>query len=129
MTVLVPIAPDLWTDEAAPRLIGGRRDDGEVVFPRPAGDAGAACEPVALSRRGTLWSWTSQTFEPKSPYAGPQPFEPFLIGYVELPEVIVETRIVGAQLGELTLGMAMTLTIVPFDATRSTFAFTPELAP
>ncbi|HZG31637.1 MAG TPA: DNA-binding protein, partial [Sphingopyxis sp.] len=74
MSALAPIAPGLWTDETEPRLIGGRRADGEIVFPVPEGDAAALVEPVALSRRGTLWSWTTQGFEPKEPYSGPQPF-------------------------------------------------------
>ncbi len=121
-----PIAPGLWTDEAEPRLIGGRRADGEIVFPRPQGDAATDYEALPLSRMGTLWSWTRQDFEPKPPYAGPQPFEPFLLGYVELDEVIVETRLVGAALGDLRLGMPMRLTIVPFDAGRLTYAFEPD---
>lgn len=125
---LEPIAPGLWTDGADPQLVGGRRADGEIVFPMPDGDAAEGVEPFALSRTGTLWSWTRQDFRPKSPpYEGPEAFEPFLLGYVELPgEVIVETRIVDATLGELTLGMPMELAIVPFDETRSTFAFRPE---
>ena len=124
---LTPIAPNLWTDEPQPRLIGGRKPSGEIVFPLPPGDAGAAMEPVALSRRGKLWSWTSQEFEPKEPYAGPKPFEPYLIGYVEMPgEVIVESRLVGASLADLELGMPMELVIVPLDGQRATFAFRPE---
>lgn len=124
---LSPIAPGLWTDEPQPQLIGGRKGNGEIVFPLPQGDAGAAMEPVALSRKGRLWSWTSQEFEPKEPYAGPKPFEPFLIGYVEIPgEVIIETRLVEARLADLRLGMAMELVIVPFDQHRATFAFRPE---
>jgi uncharacterized OB-fold protein len=127
MNGYAPIAPGLWTDEAQPRLIGARHADGEIVFPVPQGDAGDRVEPVALSRRGLLWSWTRQDFEPKSPYAGPQPFQPYLIGYVELPDqVIVETRIVDATLDELWLGMPMVLAIVPFDDRRSTYAFRPE---
>ncbi|HEX4892044.1 MAG TPA: OB-fold domain-containing protein [Hyphomicrobiaceae bacterium] len=127
---LLPIADGLWTTEPEPRLIGGRKPNGEIVFPLPPGDAAAAMEPVALSRRGRLWSWTSQNFEPKEPYAGPKPFKPYLIGYVELPgEVIVESRIVGAKLADLRLGMAMELTIIPFDQSRATFAFRPELQP
>ena len=127
MSALAPIAPGLWTDEPEPRLIGGRRSDGTIVFPLPAGDAGAAVEPVALSRRGTLWSWTTQDFEPKQPYAGPKPFEPYVIGYVELPgEVIVEARIVDAAPADLTIGMAMELVIAPFDERRATFAYRPE---
>lgn len=125
---LQPIAPGLWTDDAEPHLIGARRADGEIVFPMPEGDAAEGSEPVALSRTGTLWSWTRQDFRPKSPpYEGSDDFEPFLLGYVELPgQVIVETRIVHATLEDLKLGMPMELAIVPFDGNRSTFAFRPE---
>ena len=130
MSALAPIAPGLWTDEAEPRLIGARRGDGEIIFPVPDGDAAALVEPVALSRKGTLWSWTTQGFEPKAPYSGPQPFQPFLIGYVELPgEVIVETRIVDATPADLIIGMPMEFAVVPFDGARSTYAFRPERQP
>ncbi|MGB3845409.1 OB-fold domain-containing protein [Sphingopyxis sp. YF1] len=130
MSTLAPIAPGLWTDDPEPRLIGGRRADGEIVFPVPEGDAAALVEPVALSRRGTLWSWTTQGFEPKEPYSGPQPFQPFLIGYVELPgEVIVETRIADATAADLVIGMPMEFVVVAFDDHRSTYAFRPERQP
>jgi uncharacterized OB-fold protein len=129
MTARAPIAQGLWTDEASPRLIGGRKPGGEIVFPMPQGDAAAGLEPVALSRQGRLWSWTRQEFEPKAPYRGPQPFAPYLVGYVELPgEVIVEARLVGAGLTDLALGMPMHLMIVPFDDSSCTFAFAPESA-
>lgn len=127
MKSLNPIAPGLWTEEAEPRLIGGRRANGEIMFPVPYGDAAALVEPVALSRHGTLWSWTTQGFEPKEPYSGPQPFQPFLIGYVELRgEVIVETRIVDATPADMTIGMAMEFAVVAFDDNRSTYAFRPR---
>ncbi len=126
-TSLAPIAADLWTTEAQPRLIGGRLPSGKIVFPFPEGDAARDVEPFALSRSGKLWSWTSQDFQPKAPYDGPEPFVPFLLGYVELPgEVIVETRIVDATLADLKLGMAMEFIVTPFDDNRSTFAFRPE---
>ena len=126
MSALAPIAAGLWTDEAQPRLIGGKhRESGEIVFPMPPGDAAALYEPMPLSRRGTLWSWTVQSFRPKSPpYDGPEDFAPFALGYVELPgEVIVETRL--TRTGGLTIGMPMELTIEPFDAKRATYAFRP----
>jgi uncharacterized protein len=100
---------------------------GKIVFPFPQGDAGRDAELYPLSRSGTLWSWTRQDFKPKEPYDGPENFEPFLIGYVELPgEVIVETRIVEASLEDLKLGMTMEFVITPFDERRSTFAYRPE---
>jgi uncharacterized protein len=126
MAALEPIAPGLWTDDAEPRLIGGRRkSDGKIVFPMPSDDARDAYDAVPLSRDGTLWSWTVQGFEPKYPYAGRQPFRPFGVGYVELPgEVIVETRLTTTQ--GLAIGMAMTLVIEDFDGQRSCFAFAPK---
>ncbi len=41
---------------------------------------------VSLPAEGTLWTWTVQRFEPKSPpYVPPrQGFRPFALGYVEL---------------------------------------------
>lgn len=121
--MLAPIAPNLWTDEPEPRLIGGRGADGRIRFPMPEGDAAAELDPVPLAREGTLWSWTVQRFEPKRPpYAGPTPFQPFMLGYVELPgQVIVETRLVGIDAPRI--GMPVRLTIVPFDESRATFAF------
>ena len=133
MSVLTPIAQDLWTDEAEPRLIGGKLASGVIIFPMPVGDAADGVEPWPLSRKGTLWSFTRQDFRPKSPYDGPgdgpNDFVPYLLGYIELPgEVIVESLIVDARLEDLRLGMPMELTIVPFNSRHTTFAFHPERA-
>jgi uncharacterized OB-fold protein len=134
MSVLTPIAAGLWTDEAEPRLIGGRLASGTIVFPMPEGDAADGVETWPLSRKGMLWSFTRQDFRPKSPYEGPgegpHDFEPYLLGYIELPgEVIVESLIVDARLEDLRLGMPMELAIVPFNAAHTTFAFRPESQP
>jgi uncharacterized protein len=124
---LKPIADDLWTDEANPRLIGGRLPSGKIIFPYPQGDAARDVDLYPLSRTGTLWSWTRQDFRPKEPYIGPELFEPYLLGFVELPgETIVETRIVDAKLEDLKLGMAMEFVVTPFDDHHSTYAFRPE---
>ena len=124
MSALAPVAEGLWTD--GPRLLGGRGPDGKIRFPMPDGDSAAGFAQVPLSPHGKLWSWTIQSFEPKRPpYDGPVPFEPFMLGFVELPgEVIVEARIVDVI--KPVIGMPLTLRIVPFDATRSTFAFGPS---
>ncbi|HZZ36234.1 MAG TPA: hypothetical protein VFE03_10945, partial [Caulobacteraceae bacterium] len=55
-----PIAEDLFEVVAGvPHLIGGRRkDDGKVVFPRPAGPEGAHFESLRLAHEGRLWSYT-----------------------------------------------------------------------
>lgn len=128
MVALKPIAEGLWTNDTEPRLIGGQnRSSGKIVFPMPSGDAAMAYVPVPLSRTGKLWSWTVQGFEPKAPYAGPKPFRPFGVGYVELPgEVIVETRLTTTE--GLKIGMDMELVIEDFDGERAMFAFAPKEA-
>ena len=111
-------------------LLAGRdRESGRIVFPLPAGSD--RFDTVALPREGSLWSWTVQRFRPKSPpYAGPEAFEPYAVGYVELGDaIIVEARLTGAPLDGYSIGMPMTLVAEPFQlsdgAVRTTFAFAP----
>jgi uncharacterized OB-fold protein len=132
-----PVAEGLftWPDDE-PRLIGSRCEAcGVVTFPEQNSCPACTGTDVArylLSRTGTLWTWTVQGFRPKSPpYEGPVEFEPYPVGYVELPgEVKVETLLVDAPPEQLRIGMAMELTIVPFASSVSdeplvTYAFRP----
>ena len=125
-----PIAEGLFTGPAGePRLVGSQcRQCGVVTFPAQA--SCPACASVAvgerlLGRTGTLYTWTVQGFRPKPPYAGPDTFEPYGVGYVELPgEVRVEARLTVADPARLSIGMAMELVLVPFGD-KVTFAFAP----
>lgn len=111
----IAIAEGLFREVPTPTLIGGRhRATGQVVFPCPLDTE--LWEQIDLPRHGILWSWTVQRFRPKSPpYTGPEAFEPFAIGYVELPgATIVETRLTIADFAALRIGMPMRLAIVPF---------------
>ena len=99
---------------------------GTVSFPRQGTCPRCTSTDVKerrLARRGTLWSWTIQRFRPKSPpYTGPEAFEPYGVGYVELPgEVRVEARLTESDPSKLQIGMAMELTLIP----EATFAFRP----
>lgn len=85
-----------------------------------------------LPPRGRIWSWTIQRFRPNTPpYIGPAHFEPFAIGYVELPgAVIVEARLVGIAFDAIRIGMEVETVIVPFATDAAghdvlTYAFTP----
>lgn len=135
----VAFAPDVFTwpsDE--PQLIGGRCQDCETVtFPRTG--SCARCGSVAvdehlLPRRGTLWTFTTQNFLPKEPYAGgetPETFRPYGVGMVQLAdEVRVEGRLTESDPAKLQIGMEVELVIQPFrtdpDGTEVvTFAFAP----
>ena len=128
-----PIADGILTDEQPPRLIGGKdRETGRIVFPMPVGHEAERFDAVPLAREGLIWSWTVQRFAPKSPpYAGPEPFEPFALAYVELPgEVIVESRLTGFDFTKLDCGLPVRLTTIPFGSASdgvslTTYAFEP----
>jgi uncharacterized OB-fold protein len=92
-------------------------------------------EQVELDNHGTLWTWTIQGYPPKSPpYEGdadPKTFQPFGVGYVELPgQVKVETRLTVADPDKLEIGMPMEMVLVPLRTDENgdevvTFAFAP----
>ena len=83
--------------------------------PNPSCEAGEL-EPVALSRRGTLWSYTENRYQPPPPYPQRDAFEPFAIAAVELADegVIVLGKVAdGTLAADLTVGMQMELTTMP----------------
>jgi len=64
-------------------------------------------EPVALSDRGVLWGFTVVRHRPPGDYRGPQPFAPFGLGLVELPEGVRVLSPIQCEVGELEIGMAL----------------------
>ncbi|MFH0173381.1 Zn-ribbon domain-containing OB-fold protein [Streptomyces cacaoi] len=143
MTTTQPVAEGLFTwppTESAPlRLIGSECTAcGLVSFPA-APDcvrcASTESKERLLSDRGTLWTYTTQNFRPPSPpYDGPRAFEPYSVGYVELPELLVEARLTEPDPEKLRIGQHMLLTLVPYivrdDGTEVvTFAFAPAEEP
>ena len=118
--------------DGAPGLLAVReRDSGRLVFPMPGEVDPERYESLLLPREGKLWSWTVQRFRPKSPpYAGPEAFEPYAVGYVALDgAIIVEGRLTGASLDGFAIGMTIRLVAEPFTLDsgeqRTTFAFAP----
>ena len=136
----IPVADGLFTwPSDQPRLIGARcKACGLIGFP-----AGPACERCGgtaaveklLSDRGTLWTFTTQSFRPPSPpYDGAdtaETFRPYALGYIELPgEVMVEARLTEPDPARLAIGQEMRLAIAPYSVSADgteivTFAFTP----
>jgi uncharacterized OB-fold protein len=133
----IPLADGLYTwPSDNPKLIASRcKACGEVAFPAQQGCACCTAddaEEILLSQRGTLWTWTVQHFPPPHPYMGdPKAFEPFGVGYIELPEgVRVESRLTVSDPDALEIGMEMELAIEKFaenDAGQAlmTFVFRP----
>jgi uncharacterized OB-fold protein len=123
-----PLDPTVMTAE--PRLIGSRCERClTVTFPRQGSCPRCTSVDVrehALATRGTLWTWTIQCFEPKPPYVANGAFEPYGVGYVELPgEVRVESRLTVADPERLRIGMPMELTTIPAHGDKVTYAFRP----
>jgi uncharacterized protein len=120
----VPIAEGLLTGlDGEPRMLASRCPRCEArAYPAQGGCARCGSvdlEVIELSPDGTLWTWTSQEFLPKSPpYAGPETaetFTPYLVGFVEVPEgLCVETRLVGFGGRKPRIGEAVSLVVVPF---------------
>jgi uncharacterized OB-fold protein len=125
----------LFASVDPPRLAGSRCGNcGTVTFPVQASCAkctGSAMTKVELPDRGTLWTWTVQAFEPKAPYRVPASgFMPYGVGYVDLGEVIVESRLAGEP-SELEIGLPVRLVLLPVWPDSSggdvvTYAFEPE---
>lgn len=116
----VPIAPGLfeWLDDGA-HLIGSKCFEcGEVRF--PASPFCPQCcrettENISLSQRGRLYSFTVQRFRPPPPYKGPEPFEPYGVGMVELPEGLRVTSVLEeSDPDRLRVGMELELMITKF---------------
>jgi uncharacterized OB-fold protein len=103
----VPAVEGWFTmDDSEPRLIGGRgTTSGSYFFPRALASSRNPAAPmedveeVRLSRRGRVWSFTTNHYPPPAPYVAPEPFEPYTIVAVELPE---EQMVVLGQLAEGT---------------------------
>ena len=134
----VPFAPDVFTwPTDAPQLIGARCPAcAAMTFPfQPSCPrcGSVEMEQRLLPRRGVLWSWTTQEFLPKEPYAGGETqasFTPFGVGVVQLgDEIRVEGRLTEGDPAKLHIGDEVELTLIPFrvegDTQVVTFAFKP----
>lgn len=121
-------------DAGEPHLLAGKCTScGTYVFPprstncpNPACD-GDDLEQVAVSRRGTLWSYTENQYAPPPPYPAPDPFEPFAVAAVELAAegIIVLGKVVeGTLAADLEVGMEMELTTMPLYTDEDGFVRT-----
>lgn len=121
-----PAIEGWFTTGAEPHLVGSRCTTcATVFFPRTAPDGGQgfcrnpACAgetfaDVELSRRGRIWSYTDAQYQPPSPYVpATDPYEPFALAAVELPEGLVVLGQVahGYGVADLTVGAEVELVV------------------
>ena len=75
---------------------------------------GREFEEVPLSRRGRLWSWTTNHYPPPAPYVAPEPFEPYTIAAVALEAehmVVLGQVVPGVDPASLRVGDEVELTV------------------
>ena len=118
-------AVDGWftMDEARPQLMGARgTQSGSYYWPTAIATSGNPTrpgeerEPALLSRRGRLWSWTTNHYAPPEPYVSPDPFVPYTVCAVELDAeqmVVLGQLATGADAEQLEVGMPMELVLGP----------------
>lgn len=115
----VEAAAGLFVDTAdGPRLLGSRcASCFTPYFPRSTGCHNPDCddskmEDATFGPRGTLWSVTFQAYQPPAPVVTPDPYTPYAVGIVDLPEGLrVLGRIATDDLAEIEVGSQMELVI------------------
>ncbi len=116
-----PAIEGWFTPGPDPALLGSRCTAcGTVSFPRATGFcrnpgcSGEEFEETELSRRGTVWSYTDAQYQPPPPYVPrADPFEPFALAAVELPEglVVVGQVADGYAVADLRVGGEVELVV------------------
>ena len=99
--------------DTPPRLLACRCSEcDEIFFPRRSicqNCQAKSLEPMELSSRGKIFSFTVVMQRPPSNYRGPVPFA---FGWVELPEgVRIEALYTGCELKDLRIGMDVELVV------------------
>jgi len=117
----VPAVDGWFTAGASPALTGSRCTAcGTYHFPpetfscrNPRCDS-TSLEEVPLSRRGRIWSFTVNHYAAPPPALNTDPFEPYAVAAVELPEerMVVLGRVAdGAELAALRIGQVMEIVV------------------
>jgi hypothetical protein len=120
----VPAIEGWFTIDEEPRLLGTRCTTcGTVFFPRASGFCrnpacrGRTFDEVALSRTGTVWSYTDAQYQPPPPYIpSPDGHEPFALAAVELADeqlVVLGQVATGFGVGDLSVGTTVELVVEP----------------
>ena len=116
-----PAIEGWFTTGPEPALLGSRCTTcGTVFFPRAEGFcrnpacAGESFEELPLSRRGRVWSYTDAQYQPPAPYVpASDPYVPFALAAVELPEGLVVLGQVaeGYGVADLSVGAEVELVV------------------
>ena len=126
MNPATPAIQGWFTTGPEPALMGSRCTSCTTVYfpPVPAESfcrnpvcAGESFAQVTLAQRGRIWSYTDAQYQPPPPYVPAQglgdPYEPFALAAVELPEGLVVLGQVARGYGvtDLTVGAEVELVV------------------
>jgi uncharacterized OB-fold protein len=130
-----PAVEGWFTTGPEPTLLGSRCTTCETVFFPPTSGfcrnpacTGDEFAETALSRRGTIWSYTDAQYQPPPPYVPTtDPFEPFALAAVELPEGLVVLGQVaeGYGVADLRVGGEVELVVETLHDDLSTWRWKP----
>ena len=123
MTTQLPAVDGWFTTGDEPALLASRgAETGSYFFPKnlafsrnPAAPTEELTE-VELSRRGRVWSWTTNHYQPPEPYVSPEPFVPYTVLAVELLEeqmIVLGPLVPEADPADLEAGREVELVLGP----------------
>ena len=118
----VPAVEGWFTlDERAPTLLGSTCTTcGNIAFPKESFFCrnplcqGSEFTETALSRTGTVWSYTDACYQPPAPYVASDPYLPFAIAAVELAAekmVVMGQVVAGVGVADLSVGAEVELVV------------------
>ena len=121
MKTRVPAVDGWFTLGEEPALLGSRgAETGSYFFPKNLAFSRNPIAPtedlteVELSRRGKVWSWATNHYQPPAPYMSPDPFVPYTVVAVELIEeqmVVLGPLAPGADPSALSIGTEVEITL------------------
>ncbi|MFN2538001.1 MAG: Zn-ribbon domain-containing OB-fold protein [Mycobacteriales bacterium] len=137
-----PAIAGWFREEPEPALLGSRCTEcGTIAFPKAKqycgnpGCDGVEFDELALSNRGTVWSYTDAQYQPPPPYIpATDPYVPFALAAVELPEglVVLGQVATGYSVRDLRVGAPVELIVEPVysdaDGTRTIWRWKPVAA-
>jgi uncharacterized OB-fold protein len=134
-----PAIEGWFTTGPEPALVGSRCTTCTTVyFPPVAADSfcrnpacdGETFESTELSRRGRFWSYTDAQYQPPPPYVpATDPYEPFALAAVELPEGLTVLGQVaqGYGVADLRVGAEAELVVEVLHDDRTIWRWKPVI--
>ena len=115
----IPVVEGLFAETAdGPRLLGSKCVNCETpYFPKAAICHSPSCtdsklEDAEFGPNGTLWSYTLQYYPPPPPAKYDEPFEPYALGLIDLPEGLrVLSKVIAPDLEAIKVGEGVELVI------------------